>query len=193
MSMEHKAFVFDTEKFHAEIEPVMKDSIKNAEVAHRYICEHLDELQSPYTGDELGEDWEEEFGELTLQTYFDILLTTCYDVEDDRGLGEMWDAVNEVIKSLDVFEYGEVPVLGCQVEINSVIVDPGMEGLGIIDGDEVAEILERLKENRDEAESAEPEDLLYEAEPEEWMKAYDDLCSLYEAALSQKKGLLLTF
>ena len=27
--MEHKAFVFDTEKFHAEIEPVMKDSIKN--------------------------------------------------------------------------------------------------------------------------------------------------------------------
>ena len=105
MSMEHKAFVFDTEKFHAEIEPVMKDSIKNAEVAHRYICEHLDELQSPYMGDELGEDWEEEFGELTLQTYFDILLTTCYDVEDNRGLGEMWDAVNEVIKSLDVFEY----------------------------------------------------------------------------------------
>ena len=68
-----------------------------------------------------------------------------------------------------------------------------MEGLGIIDGDEVAEILERLKENRDEAESAEPEDLLYEAEPEEWMEAYDDLCSLYEDALSQKKGLLLTF
>ena len=67
MSMEHKAFVFDTEKFHAEIEPVMKDSIKNAEVAHRYICEHLDELQSPYMGDELGEDWEEEFGELTLR------------------------------------------------------------------------------------------------------------------------------
>ena len=49
------------------------------------------------------------------------------------------------------------------------------------------------KENRDEAESAEPEDLLYEAEPEEWMEAYDDLCSLYEDALSQKKGLLLTF
>ena len=27
MSMEHKAFAFDTKKFHAEIEPVMKDSI----------------------------------------------------------------------------------------------------------------------------------------------------------------------
>ncbi|WP_294587031.1 hypothetical protein [uncultured Bacteroides sp.] len=193
MSMEHKAFVFDTEKFHAEIEPVMKDSIKNTEVAHQYICNHLDELQSPYTGDELDESWEEEFGELTLQVYFDILLTACYDVEDDRGLGEMWDAVNEVIKELNVFEEGELPVTGWEVEIDDVIVDPGMEGLGIIDRDEVAEILQILKENRDEAANAEPEDLLYETEPEEWMEAYDDLCSLYEEALRQKKGLLLTF
>lgn len=191
--MEHKAFVFDTEKFHAEIEPVMKDSIKNTEVAHQYICNHLDELQSPYTGDELDESWEEEFGELTLQVYFDILLTACYDVEDDRGLGEMWDAVNEVIKELNVFEEGELPVTGWEVEIDDVIVDPGMEGLGIIDCDEVAEILQILKENRDEAANAEPEDLLYETEPEEWMEAYDDLCSLYEEALRQKKGLLLTF
>lgn len=191
--MEHKAFVFDTEKFHAEIEPVMKDSIKNTEVAHQYICNHLDVLQSPYTGDELDEGWEEEFGELTLQVYFDILLTACYDVEDDRGLGEMWDAVNEVIKELNVFEEGELPVTGWEVEIDDVIVDPGMEGLGIIDHDEVAEILQILKENRDEAANAEPEDLLYETEPEEWMEAYDDLCSLYEEALRQKKGLLLTF
>ena len=43
MSMEHKAFVFDTEKFHAELKAVMKDSIKNAEVANRDICEQLDE------------------------------------------------------------------------------------------------------------------------------------------------------
>ena len=191
--MEHKAFVFDTEKFHAEIEPVMKDSIKNTEVAHQYICNHLDELQSPYTGDALDENWEEEFDELTLQVYFDILLTACYDVEDDRGLGEMWDAVNEVIKELDVFEEGELPVTGWTVEMDAVIVDPGMECMAIIDCDEVEEILEPLKENRDEAENAEPEDLLYEAEPEEWMEAYDDLCNLYEEALRQKKGLLLTF
>ncbi|MDE5730754.1 MAG: hypothetical protein K2H81_04430 [Alistipes sp.] len=193
MSMEHKAFVFDTKKFHAEIEPVMKESIRNTEVAHRYICAHLDELQSPYTGDELGENWEEEFGELTLQVYFDILLTACYDVGEDRGLGEMWDAVNEVIKGLGVFEQGELPVTGREVEIDDVVVDPGMEGLGIIDCSEVAEILKVLEENRDEAANAEPEDLLYETEPEEWMEAYDDLCSLYEEALRQKKGLLLTF
>ena len=193
--MDHKAFVFDTKKFHAEIEPVMKDSIKNTEVAHRYISEHLDELQSPYTGDALEEGWEEEFGELTLQVYFDILLTACYDVEDDCGLCDMWDAVNEVIKSLDVFEEGELPVLGWTVEIEDVVIDPGMEGLGIIECDEVEEILNILEENRDEAENAEieTEDLLYEAEPEEWMEAYDNLCNLYKKALRQNKGLLLTF
>ncbi len=195
MSMDHKAFVFDTNKFHAEIEPVMKDSIKNTEVAHRYISEHLDELQSPYTGNTLEEGWEEEFGELTLQVYFDILLTACYDVEDDCGLCDMWDAVNEVIKSLDVFEEGELPVLGWTVEIEDVVIDPGMEGLGIIECDEVEEILNILEENRDEAENAEieTEDLLYEAEPEEWMEAYDNLCNLYKKALRQNKGLLLTF
>lgn len=191
--MEHKAFVFDTEKFHAEIEPVMEASVKNTEVAHRYICEHLDELQSPYTGDELGEDWEDEFDELTLQVYFDILLTACYDVEDDRGLGYMWDAVNEVIKSLDVFEEGELPVTGWEVVVDDVVVDPGMEGLGIIESCEVEEILDALKENREAAEEAEPEDLIDETEPEEWMEAYDNLCSLYEEALSRNKGLLLTF
>lgn len=193
MSMEHKAFVFDTEKFHAEIEPVMRESITDTDVAHRYICSHLDELQSPYTGDALQEGWEEEFGELTLQVYFDILLTACYDVEDDRGLGEMWDAVNEVIKSLDVFEEGELPVTGWEVDIDDVVVDPGMEGLGIIESAEVAEILDVLKDNRDEAADAEPDELLIDTEPEEWMEAYDDLCSLYEEALRQKKGLLLTF
>ena len=193
MSMEHKAFVFDTKKFHAEIEPVMKDSIKNTEVAHRYICEHLEELQSPYTGDTLEEGWEEEFGELTLQVYFDILLTACYYVDEDCGLSEMWDAVNEVIKSLDVFEEGEVPVLGRKVEIDDVTVDPGMEGLGIVESNEVADMLTTLQENRDNAENAEPDDQLYEAEPDEWMEAYDSLCNLYEEAKQQEKGILFTF
>lgn len=191
--MEHKAFVFDTKKFHAEIEPVMKDCIRNTQAAHRYICGHLEDLQSPYTGDTLEEGWEDEFGELTLQAYFDILLTACYDVDDDCGLGEMWDAVNEVVKSLDVFDDGEVPVLGRKVEIDNVTVDPGMEGMGIIDCEEVAKIVRTLKANREEASNAEPEDLLYEAEPEEWMEAYDDLCSLYENAMRQNKGLLFTF
>ena len=77
--------------------------------------------------------------------------------------------------------------------IDDVVVDPGMQGLGIIDCDEVAEILEILKENRDEAESAEPDGLLHETDPDEWMEAYDSLCNLYEEAKQQEKGILFTF
>jgi len=193
--MEHKAFLFDSDKFYAEIKPVMEDCVDNTEVAHRYINEHLDELQSPYSGEPLENGWEEEFDELTLQVYFDILLTACYDVDDDCGLCEMWDAVNEVIKTLGVFEVSSVPVTGWDIEVNGVTVDPGMEGMGLIDRDEVEAILDKLKENRDDAENAEPdpEEMLYEADSDEWMEAYDNLCSIYEDALSQKKGVLFTF
>lgn len=193
MSMDHKAFVFDTEKFHTEIEPVMKDSIENPEVARQYICEHYDQLQSPYTGDVLEEDWEDEFEKPTLQVYFDILLTACYDVNDETGLSEMWDAVNEVVKELDAFEEPEIAVLGREVVINDVKVDPGMMGLGLVESHEVQDIHTKLQENREEAENAEPDDLLYDAEPDEWMEAYDDLCSIYDEAIRQGKGLLFTF
>ena len=165
MSMEHKAFVFDTKKFHAEIEPVMKDSIKNTEVAHQYICNHLYDYSDCFSAvkplvskaDIAIANLEVTLGGKPYRGYpafsapdaflyaikecgFDILLTACYDVEDDRGLGEMWDAVNEVIKELDVFEEGELPVTGWTVEIDDVIVDPGMEGLGIIDCDDSGNI-----------------------------------------------------
>ncbi len=75
--MDHKAFVFDTNKFHAEIEPVMKDSITNAEVAHQYICDHLDEFQSPYTGDTLEEGWEEAGRRNLVTLLFKSISTYC--------------------------------------------------------------------------------------------------------------------
>lgn len=193
MSMEHKAFVFDTETFHAEIEPVMRDSVKNPDVARRYICEHHDRLQSPYTGEMLEEDWEEEFDEPTLQVYFDILLTACYDAEEDLGLGELWDAVNEVVEGLDLFEEPQIAVLGREVVVEGVRVDPGMMGLGLVESQEVSDIRNKLLASREEAENMEPEDSLCDAEPDEWMEAYDELCGIYEEAMRQGKGVLFTF
>ena len=106
---------------------------KNIEIFQIFFCcgissaiyighDHHSELQSPYTGEPLEEEWEEEFGDLTLQVCFDILLTACYDVEDDMGLGYLWDAVNEVVGALDVFEEPQIAVLGREVEVNGVLV-----------------------------------------------------------------------
>lgn len=191
--MGHKAFVFDTQTFHKMIEPIMAASVNNPETARQFICEHLDLLQSPYTGETLDEDWENESDKLTLQVYFDILLTACYDAEDDMGLGELWDAVNEVIGEMDILETPQIAVLGKEVVVGNITVDPGMMGLGIVESDEVPIVLDKLLENRENAENTEPENLLYEAEADEWMEAYDALCNLYEEVKHQGKGLLFTF
>lgn len=47
--------------------------------------------------------------------------------------------------------------------------------------------------NDGEEDDPDPEEMLYEADPEEWMEAYDELSSIYEDALNEKKGLLFTF
>lgn len=194
MSMEHKAFVFDTEIFHSTIEPVMKASVADIEVARRYICDNYSTLQSPYTGDDLDADWQTQFGELTIQECFDILLTACYDVNDDMGLGYMWDAVNEIVGQLDILEEPQVAVLGREVVVNGVTVDPGGMGLGLVESHEVEDILDRLTEGRDEAETIEElDDEVYDTEPDEWMEAYDDLCAIYDEALQQGRGILFTF
>lgn len=52
MSMEHKAFLFDTKKYHRDIEPVLRECIRtqSSDAAEAYITAHLPELTSPYTG-----------------------------------------------------------------------------------------------------------------------------------------------
>lgn len=193
MSMEHKGFVFDTEKFHAEIEPVMRAAVGDMEIARQFISDHCDELQSPYTGERLDEGWEEEFADLSLQVCFDIMLTACYDVEEDLGLGYMWDAVSGLIAELDVFEDPEVALLGREVDLDGVRVDPGMMGLGLVESGEVEDILDILLEHRDDAGEVELDESVCDAEPEEWLEAYDQLCDLYEEAAGQGRGLLFTF
>ena len=146
-----------------------------------------------YTGEVLDEDWEDEFDSPTLQVYFDILLTACYDVDDDMGLGYMWDAVNDLIAELDVFDDSQVAVLGRELIIGDVQVDPGMMGLGLVDGSEVPGIRDVLCNHRDDVGEIELDNLSDDVEPEECIEAYDDLCNLYEEAADQGKGLLFAF
>ncbi len=171
----------------------MKACVANPEAARKYICEHYSQFQSPYTGEVLDDDWEDEFDSPTLQVYFDILLTACYDVDDDMGLGYMWDAVNDLIAELDVFDDSQVAVLGRELIIGDVQVDPGMMGLGLVDGSEVPGIRDVLCNHRDDVGEIELDNLSDDVEPEECIEAYDDLCNLYEEAADQGKGLLFAF
>ena len=196
MSMEHRAFLFDTDKYHAEIEKIIEACCGSGEVSSikQYIDEHLEEFSSPYTWEPLEQDWEQELENGDMQEYFDFLLTACYDCEDDIGLAEAWDAVNEAIKLLDFMNGAEKCVLGTAVSFHGIVVDPGRMGLGIVDAGEIKELKEKLLENQEKLEDISiPEDLMYDMEQDEICDAYDDLCDIYKRAEKEGKGILFTF
>ena len=58
--MEHRAFLFDTEKYHAEIEQMILDAGSRGDAAalEQYIDAHLRQCYDPEADLGLGEDWE---------------------------------------------------------------------------------------------------------------------------------------
>ncbi|MCM1126195.1 MAG: hypothetical protein NC429_06945 [Lachnospiraceae bacterium] len=196
MSMEHKAYLFDSIRYHSDIEKILDKCCKEKSTieAEMYIDKHWKELYSPYTGEPLDEEWKKELTSGNLQEYFDILLTACYEWENDIGLGYAWDGVNETLKQINFINNIEKCVLGETLVFHGITIDPGAMGLGIIDEKEVKFIKEKLIQNKEKIESADlPEDLLYEMEKEEIDDAYDDLCGIYTQADKEKKGIMFTF
>ena len=87
--MEHRAFLFDTERYHAGLEDFILEAGRwgNTAVLEQYIDAHWDQLQSPYTADPLTENWRDELESGDVQELADFILTLCYDPEADLGLG----------------------------------------------------------------------------------------------------------
>lgn len=196
MSMEHKAYLFDMTKYHTEIEKVLDECCceQNISKAEKYINEHWKELCSPYTYEQLDENWKNILVNHSLQEYCDILLTACYECEKDIGLGYSWDGVNESLKQLNFMDNIEECVLGKKVVFHDTVIDPGAMGLGIVDIEEVNCIAELLQQNRGKLEQMElPQDLLYPMEREEIEEAYDELIDIYNSAVKKGKGIMFTF
>lgn len=196
MSMEHKAYLFDVIKYHTEIEKILDECCfeQNTSKAEKYINEHWKELCSPYTYERLDEKWKSILVNHSLQEYCDILLTACYECEEDIGLGYSWDGVNESLKQLNFMDNIEECVLGKRMIFHDTIIDPGAMGLGIVDIEEVNRIAEMLQQNRGKMEQMElPQNLLYPMEREEIEDAYDELIDIYNSAVKKGKGIMFTF
>lgn len=196
MGMDHKAYLFDMEKYHMDIEGILDECCRSKSTlrAEAYISEHWMELSSPYNGEKLDRDWKKELSDNSFQEYCDILLTACYDYGRDIGLGYNWDGINEILKQMDFMDHTEECVLGNEIIFYDITIDPGAMGLGIVEIEDVAFIYEKLLRNRSRLEDMEvPEDLLYQIEEEEIQDAYDDLVGIYREAVKEKKGILFTF
>lgn len=199
MSMEHKAYVFDTERFHSIIEPIIIQSSasKDTSILERYISEHINLFYSPYSLEPLDEKWTNELEKHDLQEYFDFLLTACYDGVYDIGLENVWEIVIEIVRLLNFTASPELFVLGYKLKYNDIVVDPGYMGLGIIEAVDVEHMLEQLKNRIKDINTVNtnliPENLLDVIDGVELSEYYITLCKIYEAAYKQKKGLLFTF
>ena len=163
MSMEHKAFLFDTNKYHQQIEPIIEKCCKtnDASVVRKYINKNYEQIANPYTGDILDANWENELESDSRQELFDFVLASCYVPDDDIGLGYAWDGVLEAIKEMRVIGDAEVCVLGNPLIYAGVEVNPGLMGLGIIEAKDVVRIKEVLLKNQKRLDSMEfSEDVL---------------------------------
>lgn len=196
MSMEHKAYIFDTEDFESNLKELLLDAglSDNVEAIKAFIEENADSITSPYTFEPIDEDWEEELEANDVQEYADFAMTAYYEPEEDIGLSYTWNAVMEGLKATG-FEDAEVCVLGNPVEKDGFSVDPGRCGLGLISAENVQKLYQKLSNIKADFCDINIEDLDIEddIEQEELEDVFDDLLSIYESALDENKGIMFTF
>jgi len=198
MAMEHKAFIFDTNKFNQELRQLILTAGKtnDPQPIKQFITNNFQKLKSPYTGEALYSKWETELASRDVQEYADFALTCFYSPEDDFGLAEAWDALLESFKRLFAENEAEYYILGKPLKEDTFTLDPGGMGMGFVEAKDILEISRLLRNNRDSfIKNGLPpaEDLLYELSMEELIEAYNDLFQLYQKAARDNKGLLMTF
>lgn len=196
--MEHKSFLFDTKGFELELCDTVIASGENDELRllKQYIVNNIGKIRSPYTGEFLDDDWEDELELGNVQELADFALTKFYSPEEEFGLSYSWDSLLEALKQLLTTINPEYWVLGYPVESEKFRLDPGGMGTGIVRVEDVPIIFRNLIELRSqfiESEFSEMDNSLYEHTFQELIDAYDELTQLYKEANDNKKGLLMTF
>lgn len=195
MSMEHRAFVFDNERFDSELRNLLLNAglSNNIDKIKNFIEQNKEEIKNPYYGGIIDENWEDTMSVKDVQEYADFAMTAYYEPDEDMGLAYAWDAVISILKSIK-YKKAEYAVLGKPIKKKEFCVDPGCCGLGIVKASDVEKIFEQLSELQDEfnemAEEFESDD---DIECDDIISAFEDLLALYESAMDEGCGLLLTF
>ncbi len=143
MSMSHKAFVLDADRFQAELRATLERALADGDVEplRRFIAAHRGELTDPYEGAPLDDDWESMIETRDAHQYGDFALTRYYDAGDDLGLGDGWRELGELLEREGV---GERAILGTPVGAPGNAFDPGKMGSYFQSPPEVRANLQRV-------------------------------------------------
>jgi len=175
--MEHKAFLFDSDRFERELRPALEAALSAGDCAPlvSFIRDNLDALADPYEGERLAPDWESLVEMKDAHTYGDFALTKYYDPAADIGLGAAWEGLQELIANgPDVVAS---PILGATIGPEDSPFDPGRMGAYVQSASQAAANYRRLLDLAREV----PSDVVADA------------VSMLEQAVRAAKGLYVTF
>lgn len=198
MGMEHKCFLFDTVNFNKELREIiiLSGETNNSDVLIKFINSNLSKICSPYTGESLTVDWEDELENGSIQELCDFAMTKYYSPDEEDGLSYAWDALLESLRNLTMNFKTEIYILGSPLESESFIFDPGGMGLGFVYLEDIPVIyseLVGLKQCFMENCLTSLSNVLYEIDETELIHAYDKLVFIYKTAKEMERGLLITF
>lgn len=142
--MEHKAFLFDGDRFDEELRPLLEAALStgNCTPLVHFIHSNLEDLADPFEGDPLPSDWGSMLEVNDAHAYGDFALTKYYDPTADIGLGALWGRLQELIAG----DPGVVtsPILGTTIGPTGSPFDPGKMGSYFQDARQVEANLGRL-------------------------------------------------
>lgn len=180
MSLEHKAFIFDNDGFSHELKPLLESALDsgNVDQIRNFIILNQPALVDPYEGEPLDDDWENRIEDKDAHQYGDFALTKYYSPIDDKGLGSEWEYFQQIF--LDSSELSFSPVLGFPIGTDDNLFDPGKMGSYFQSPSEVHESLGRVKQ-------------FEKVVPEEHLAIFEKFKNFLEQAVTEKKGIYVTF
>lgn len=180
MSFEHKAFVFDIDRFSRELKPLLESCLSsgNIDQVRDFIVSNKRFLVDPYEGVALDDSWEDMIEEKDPHQYGDFALTRYYSPADDRGLGSWWSPVQELVSDKSGLSFS--PFLGVPIGSDEAFFDPGKMGSYFQTTYEVSESLSKLLEVTGKI-------------PDEALEVVGEFKKMLERAIGEKKGLYVTF
>lgn len=176
--MEHKAYVFDYERFSRELAGLLEASLEDGRTdrLRRFVVDHRDQLKDPYGGEPLDADWESLIETRDVHQYGDFALTKYYDPGEDVGLGRDWERVRAVFARE---QPGDLTLfLGAPLGPKDRLFDPGKLGSYFQTPDRVRAHLDLLRPLRSRIPLG---DVL------------PSLIAMFDRAAAEGKGLYVTF
>lgn len=179
MSIDHKAFIFDSSSFYQELRPIIESALisGSASEIRSFILSNVPFLVDPYEGEPLSEDWEDMIETPDVHQYGDFALTKYYSPTLDKGVGGDWEELQELFRQ----QLNDTSlILGKPLGTGENYFDPGKMGSYFQTHEDVCNNLHALQ-------------LISNDIPDRLTRCFEAFKEILNEAAAENKGLYVTF